>query len=88
MRSGYYSTYFLVPQKDSGHRPILNVMFFNLNVCKTLFKMETLHSIIPIMRQHQWMASVDLKGDYFLGFCWQGTSYQFRILPFGLSSDP
>ena len=48
---------------------------------------------------HQWMASVDLKDTYFhirvvaahhqfLRFSWQGTSYQFRIFPFGLSSAP
>ena len=61
----YYSTYFLVPKKDSGHRPILNLKFFNLDVCKTSFKMETLHSIIAIMRPHQWLASMDLKDVYF-----------------------
>ena len=99
MRSGYYSTYFLVPQKDSGHRPIRNLKFFNLNVCKTLFKMETLQSIIAIMRSHQWMASVDLKDAYFhvrvvaaqhqfLRFRWQGTSYPFGIFSCGLSSTP
>ena len=24
-RSGFYSTYFLVPKQDEGHRPILNL---------------------------------------------------------------
>ena len=65
MRSRYYSTYFLVPKKDGSYRPILNLKFFNLNVCKTSFKMETLHSIIAIMRLHQWLASSDLKDAYF-----------------------
>ena len=41
VRRVYYSTYFLVPKKDGGHRPILNLKLFNLNVCKTSFKMET-----------------------------------------------
>ena len=88
--------YFLVPKKDGGHRPILNLKFFNLTVCKTSFKMETLHPIIAIMRPHQWMASMDLKDTYFhvgvvaahhqfLRFCWQGTSYPFGILLFGMS---
>ena len=96
VRSGYYSTYFLVPQKDGCHRPILNLKFFNLNVCKTSFKMETLQSIIAVMHPHQWMSSMYLPtstfkwsqhtSSSFLTFSWQGTSYQFRILLFGLSS--
>ena len=65
LRSGYYSTYFLVPKKDSDHRPILNLKFFNLNVCNTSFKMEIPQSIIAVMHPHQWMASVDLKDAYF-----------------------
>ena len=65
VRSGYYSTYFLVPKKESDHRPILNLKFFNLNVCNTSFKMEIPQSIIAVMHPHQWMASVDLKDAYF-----------------------
>ena len=65
VRSGYYSTYFLVPKNDGGHRSILNLKFFNLNVSKTSIKMETLHSIIAIMCPHQWLASMKLKGAYF-----------------------
>ena len=64
VRSGYYSAYFLVPKEDGDHRPILNLKFFNLNVCKTLFKMETAchHSHYA---PTQWLASVDLKDAYF-----------------------
>ena len=98
MRSGYYSTYFLIPKKDSGHTPILNLKFFNLNVCNTSFKMKIVQSIITIMHSHQWMASVDVKDAYFhiqvvtvhtqfIRFSWQGTRYQFKILPFILSLD-
>ena len=65
VKSGYYITYFLVPKKDGGYRPILNLKFFNLNVCKTSFKMETLHSIIAIMHRHQWVASMDLEDVFF-----------------------
>ena len=85
MRSGYYSTFFLVLKKNCGHRPILKLKFFNLNVCKASFKMETLQSIIVVMRPHQEMASMDLNDAYFhvpvvavhhqfLRFSWQGTS--------------
>ena len=98
-RNGFYSTCFLVPKWDGSHRPILNLKIFNFIVCKTSFKMETLRSIIVVMRPHQWMASVDLKDAYFhigvvpahqpyLRFWWLGQSYQFGALPFGLSSAP
>ena len=41
-RSGYYCIYVLVlPNKDGGHTPILNLKFFNLTVGKTSFKVET-----------------------------------------------
>ena len=83
VRIGYYSTYFLVPKSDGGLRPILN-LYFNLNVSKTSFKMQTLRSIMVVMQQ-QWMASVDLKDAYFhvpvvavhhlfLRFNWMGMS--------------
>ena len=56
-RSGFYSTYFLVP--------ILNLKYFNFSVHKTSFKFKILKSIMVTMRPHQWMASVDLKDAYF-----------------------
>ena len=40
---------FWYPKRDGGPRPILNLKFFNFIVCKTLFKMETLKSVIAIM---------------------------------------
>ena len=40
VRSGYYSAYVLVPNEDGSHRPILNLKFFSVTVCKTSFKME------------------------------------------------
>jgi len=96
---GHYSTYFIVPKKDGGLRPILNLKFFNRNVRKRKFKMETLKSIIAAVSPRQWLASVDLKDAYFhvpiarchhkyLRFLWQGQAYEYRVLPFGLSSAP
>ena len=56
-RSRFYSTYFLVPKRDGGHIPILNLKLFNFIVCKASFRMETLQSMIAVMRPHQWLAS-------------------------------
>ena len=52
-----------------------------------------------LLRQDDWMASVDLKDAYlsvaiwedhrkYLRFQWQGSTYEFWCLPFGLSSAP
>ena len=96
-RSEFYSTYFLVPKQDGGHRPILNLKLFNFTARKALFKMETLRSMIAVMWPQQWLASIDLKDTYFhigvvpadrqhLRFHWLVQSYQFGALSFGLSS--
>ena len=42
----------------------LKLLFFFI-VCKTLFNMVTLKSMIAVMQPQQWMASVDLKDAYF-----------------------
>ena len=97
--TGYYSTYFLVPKKDGGLRPILNLRYFNRHVQKLSFRMETLSSVITTLPLNCWLASIDLKDAYFhvavvpdhqkfLRFHWQGQSYQYRTLPFGLTSAP
>jgi len=97
---GFYSTYFLVPKKDGGIRPILNLKPFNAGfVKKQGFKMETLQAILPTLPLGCWMASLDLKDAYFhvpihpahwklLRFAIAGRCYQYRVLPFGLSLAP
>jgi len=98
-RTGFYSTYFLVPKKDGGIRPILNLKRFNQYLTVPKFKMETLQSIIPLLSQGLWLASVDLKDAYFhipiakehrkyLRFLFEGQAYQYKVAPFGLSPAP
>ena len=61
--------------------------------------METPRSILRALQQGQWLTSLDLKDAYFhigihpadrryLRFCHNGTSWQFTVLPFGLSTSP
>ena len=56
-------------------------------------------SLEPCLQQGQWLTSLDLKDAYFhigihpadrryLRFCHNGTSWQFTVLPFGLSTSP
>ena len=63
------------------------------------FKMETPETIRTSLQQGEWVTSVDFKDAYFhipiqeqsrkyLRFHVQGRPYQFRALPFGLSTAP
>ena len=96
---GYFSTYFTVPKKDGGLRPILNLKRFNRYVRVVSFRMETLRSIISITQTGMWLASIDLRDAYlhvpmrqsqchYLRFSWRGQTYQFTAMPFGLSTAP
>ena len=96
----FVSPLFLVTNKDGSKRPILNVRKLNKSYLpKKHFKMETLQSILPLIRRFQWFASWDLRKGYynvaihpdyqrFFCFEWQGEQYQFTCLVFGLALAP
>ena len=95
----YISNIFLRPKKDGTHRIIFNVKELNENIEYHHFKMDTLKSAIHMMKRDCWFGSVDLKDAYYsvlvdqdhrkyLRFLWDGTCYQFRCLPMGLTSSP
>ena len=61
--------------------------------------METLSTVLQTLSQGWWATSLDLKDAYlhvpihanhqmFLQFIYQNITYQFRCLPFGLSTAP
>ena len=63
------------------------------------FKMETPETIRTSLQQGEWITSIDFKDAYFhipiqkqsrkyLRFHIQGQTYQFKALPFGLSTAP
>jgi hypothetical protein len=57
---GFYSTFFIVPKKDGGLRPILNLKPLNVYLEKSHFKMETLRSIIQALHVGEWGSTLDL----------------------------
>lgn len=99
MVGGFYSKYFLVPKRDGGLRPILDLRQVNLYLSRRRFKMLTLRQLSQSIRPGDWFTTVDLQDAYFhipikpghqkyLRFAFQGKGYEFRVLPFGLSLAP
>ena len=95
---GFYSPLFVVPKKDGGWHPIINLKQLNHFLDTTHFKMETILSLRDILKNN-YMIKVDLKDAYltvsihtshrkYLRFSWNGSNYQFKMLPFGLSIAP
>ena len=96
---GFVSQLFLVPKKDGGFRPVINLKALHTFIQEEHYKMENFHMIKELVRPQEWLVKVDLKDAYFLvpvhpdhhrflQFQWLGQTYQFCCLPFGLSCAP
>ena len=96
---GFYNRLFLVPKPNNQWRPILDLSNLNTFLNTESFKMETpetirtslqswgvghLHRLQRRILPHTYSQSVQEVHDFHL----QGRSYQFRALPFGLSTAP
>ncbi len=96
---GFFSRYFLVPKRDGGLRPILDLRRLNLSLYKGKFKMLTMRTIMSQVQEGDWFVTIDLKDAYFhiqvvhrhrrfLRFAVGGKAYQYKVLPFGLALAP
>ncbi len=63
--SRFYSRYFVVPKKDGGLRPILDLRQLNRSVRRLKFKMLTLKQVMSEIRSEDWFVMIDLKDAYF-----------------------
>ncbi|KAI2651994.1 Transposon Ty3-G Gag-Pol polyprotein [Labeo rohita] len=97
--SGFYSRYFIVPKKDGGLRPILDLRLLNRSVKRLKFKMLTIKQVVSQIGSEDWFVTIDLKDAYFhvsilphhrkfLRFAFRCEAYQYRFLPFGLALSP
>ncbi len=94
--TGFYSRYFIVPNKDGGLRPMLDLRVLNESVMQLKFKMLTLRQIVSQIRSEDWFVTIDLKDAYFQMSMSQevpevrfwGQSIPVRVLPFGLALSP
>ena len=96
----FVSPIFDVPKKDSDDcRVILNLKVLNHYIYKSKFKLEGYDVIINMLRQHDYMISIDLKDAFlmfsmhcqfhkYLCFEWLGVRYCYTCMPFGLTSAP
>ena len=94
---GFYNQLFLVP--NNQWRPILDQSTLNTFLNTESFKMETPETIRTSLQLGEWVTFIDFKDAYFhipihsqsrkyMHFHIQGRSYQFKSLPFGLSTAP
>jgi len=95
----FLSQIFLVPKRDGSFRPVVNLRPLNQFMQQVHFKMENLGMMRDLLREGDWLASIDLKDAYlsvqiweghrkYLRFLWQDNTFKFQCLPFGLSSAP
>ncbi len=59
--SGFYSRYFLVPKKEGGLRPILDLRLLNHALAKIFFRIITLKQILSQIYPEDWFMMLDLK---------------------------
>ena len=96
---GFFNRLFLVPKPNNQWRPILDLSNLNLFLKSKKFKMETPETIRISLQKGEWVTSIDFKDTYFhipmqqqsrkyLRFHVQGQTFQFKALPFGLSTAP
>ena len=96
---GFFNRLFLVPKPNNKWRPILDLSKLNLFLKVEKFKMETPETIRTSLQSGEWVTSIDFKDAYFhipiqeqsrkyLRFHVGGQTYQFKALPFGLSTAP
>ena len=96
---GHYSRMFLVPKKNGKLRLIIDLSALNHFVYTQTFKMETQRKVKDAIQLNDWAFSLDLTDAYlhilihyrsrkFLRFTLRGRVYQFKALPFSLSTSP
>ena len=97
---GCMSRMFVVPKKDGGWRPIINLKWLNKRyMVPPHFRMDMPSDVASLLRLGDWAATIDLKDAYFhlpihhrfrrfLRFGWRGKIYEYLVLPFGLCVAP
>lgn len=79
----YYSQVFVVPKKNSGWRPIINLKGLNSYIHTPHFKLENIHSLKDVLLLQDYVAKTDLKDAYLTQYpCTTLCHTSFRYLRF------
>ena len=95
----FFNRLFIVPKPNQKWRPILDLSALNIFLSVKTFKMDTPETIQISLQQGERVTLLDFSDVYFhisvhtrsrkfLRFHFQNQTYQFRALPFGLSTAP
>ena len=95
----FFSRVFLVPKRTGGYRLVIDLSVLNQYMYVQPFKMDTTAVIRSSLAPNMWATSIDMSDAYFhvpihhsqhqfLAFTVGNQRYQFKALPFGLSSAP
>jgi hypothetical protein len=95
----WWNSTFLVPKKGGEYRKVLNCKRINALMEPIHFKMEDVKTVREILREGDYAVSVDIRSAYnhvsvhpslrpFLCFLFQGQSYTYVGMPFGLMDAP
>ncbi len=63
--SGFYNQYIIVPKKDGGLHPILDLRQLNSSFSRLKFRMLTIRQVVTQIRSEDWFVLIDLQDAYF-----------------------
>ncbi len=69
-QDSFLSTLFLVPKKDGGQRPVINLKCLNSFVVSPHFKMEGIQTFKSLVKRGDWLVKVDLVGESTCASLW------------------
>lgn len=86
----FYSNLFLVEKKGGGQLPAINLSSLNSFVRHHHFKMEDLKVVADILDLEDAYFAIPIHPEHQKLLCseFQNVTYQFKCLPFGLTSAP
>jgi hypothetical protein len=88
----------VVPKKNGKMRMIVDMRMVNQHIRAPKFSMEDIRKLQPLLLAGDWMTTIDLKDGFhhvpirenhqqFMGMQWQGKTYVWTHLMFGMSAS-